>query len=654
MTTPLPQLALGGIVRRYGEQLQWFAIREVSLDVHAGEFIAIIGPSGSGKSTLLNTLGLLDNGWEGTYEIDGIDVRTLNRRLRDELRANVFGFVFQSSYANPYESTARNAALGLAIQGATLKQQSATVAESLDVVGLTLKSESVARLLSGGERQRLAIARAIATSPQVILADEPTGNLDSDTATRVMGLFRELNRTGTTVIVVTHDHAVAQYADRIVEMKDGRIVEIRQNSGPPPLPVDSVVAQPMSMVDKGPAGTPRSPKRHPATFAHVSRIALERAIRAINNATSRPLRSVALVAAFAVAIAGMVAAAGVGASASQQIADRLTQAALDEVRISVPSDASETARAKWTNTLNGLDHVVGVGQVSPLDATQANTRRFPLQTNTNGVPFSGSTLALDASALTLYEVKTVPQIALTHFETDGRVALVGEGIAESLGIQTGSFGAEVWVSGRPYSVIGIIAEAPRAANLRTSVIIPVDQIEDPTVQLLVRTDPGYSAAVAEAAPLALSPASPAEVSVSTTGDLRNLRIGVSTDLNGLLNSISAALLILAVLSASSAMFLSVQSRVQELALSRALGLSRFGVASVFIWEGVIVGFAGSLAGISIGLSFAVAVSAVREWTAVVPWTTLAVAPILGIVCGAFSAFLPAVRASRIDPADAIR
>lgn len=654
MTPRRPQLSLRGIVRRYGAERQWFALRDASLDVYAGDFLAITGPSGSGKSTLLNVMGLLDDEWDGHYEIDGLNVRDLSSTQRDGLRAEAFGFVFQSSYANPFESTSRNASLGMAIQGATLEQQNEAVTHSLGIVGLAHKSDSLARLLSGGERQRLAIARAIATGPRVILADEPTGNLDSMTAVRVMELLRDLNRSGATIIVVTHDPSVATYADRVVEVKDGMASSSVKHTATTLIraPDD----QPEATPTKGGSGSvaPAPPIGRGSNIGRALRVAQERASRAINNITSRPLRSFALVAAFAVAIAGMVAAAGVAASASQQIADRLTQAALDEVRVSIPAELSDEARAGWISTLRGLEHVLDVGEVAPLDASQANTTRFPLRPQVDGSTFNGTTLALDAAALALYEVTTAPSAAGMHFERDGRVALVGQDIAESLGVQMGSFGAEIWVAGRPYAVTGVITEAARAPNLRTSVVVPIDALQDPPVQLVVRTDPGFSAAVAEAVPLALSPAAPAEVGVSTTGDLRNLRIGVSTDLNGLLNSVAVALLILAVLSASSAMFLSVQSRIQELALSRALGLSRFGVASVFIWEGIIVGFAGSLAGVSVGLSFAVAVAAVREWTAVVPWATLAIAPVVGVVCGALSALLPALRASRIDPADAIR
>lgn len=642
-----PQLSLRQVSRRYGDQRQWFAIRKATLNIEHGEFVAIVGPSGSGKSTLLNIMGMLDNSWEGTFRLNGMNVEELNKSESDTLRSKVFGFVFQSSYANPYETTARNVALGLAIQGESLHEQGIRVTHALKMVGLTDKADSLARNLSGGERQRLALARAVATNPQVILADEPTGNLDSASASRVMGLLKELNQLGKTVIVVTHDQTVAEYADRVIEVKDGVLAHMET-----PRPENQRIHS--SKNDNSEQHVPF--RKTPRDRAGAMRRGSERIFRAINNVSSRPLRSATLVAAFTIAIAGMITASGIGASASQQIADRLAAAALDEVRVEVESGTSREERLARVKTIKELAHVVDVGEFAPIDASKANTSRLAQFQSVDGGAFPGTTVAADEASLSLLEVETIPAHASESFNSasPGRVALIGEGVAKSLGIPSPGFGSEVWVSGAPYSVIGTITEAPRAPNLVTSVVVPVGVLPDPDSQLIVRTETGFSASVAEAIPLALSPSAPADVAVSTTGDLRNLRVGVSQDLDGLLNSISLALLGLAVLSASSAMFLSVQTRIQELALSRALGLSQSGVATIFIWEGVMVGLAGSLAGLSIGLAASVGVSAAQGWTAVVPWTALALAPLVGIISGAVSAFLPALKAARIDPADAIR
>ncbi|MBB2969488.1 MULTISPECIES: ATP-binding cassette domain-containing protein [Leifsonia] len=643
MTVSPPRLTLNHIQRRYGESQQWFAVREASLVVEPGEFLAIVGRSGSGKSTLLNIIGLLDSRWEGSYHLGDIDVRGLSATQIDHLRSTTYGFIFQSSYANPYESTERNATLALAIQGAPLREQSEKVSRALEAVGLDQKAAALARSLSGGERQRLAIARALTTNPSIIVADEPTGNLDSETGDQVMEALLELNRQGATVILVTHDPRIAAYADRTVRMADG-VLEITGAE-------NSVGSKLDGQERPSLAVTPSKERR-----GTRSRRASDRLTRAINNVTSRPLRSVALIAAFALAFAGLIGAAGIGATASQQIAGRLTAAARDEVRVNVPAGTSDEEAAAWLDRLGELPHVREVGQVAPLDANTARTSRFAFTSASGNSPFQGSTVAVDSGLFGVLDIGTSPQSLSRLFSsTKEHVALVGADAGAQLGLSDrGGIGAEVWVNGEPYTVVGTITAAPREPNLLTSVVVPLPPFSAGSRQIVVRTDPGFAGPLASAIPLALSPASPADISVETAAELRNLRVGVQTDLNGLLASLAIALLALAILSGASAMFISVQARTQELALARAVGLGQRGVAAIFLWEGVVIGLAGALAGIAGGLAISVAVAAARGWTAIAPWETIAIAPVAGAVCGALAAFLPAVRAARIDPADAIR
>jgi macrolide transport system ATP-binding/permease protein len=643
MSQDPPRLFLRDISRSYGDANQWYAIRNANLDVAPGEFLAVIGRSGSGKSTLLNVVALLDTTWRGNFEIGGVDVKTRTSSELDRLRARTFGFVFQSSNANPYESTARNAALGLAIQGVPLREQEHRVMRALELVGLNGKEGALARSLSGGERQRLAIARAIATNPSVIVADEPTGNLDSETSAQVMNVLSELNKSGTTVIVVSHDPSVAAYAHRVVRMSDG----VLSQSDQPTIRSDVRPAQ-----DTRPGPSSQSSTDY-SRFASWRRAA-DRAYRAINNVTSRPLRSAALIGAFALAFAGLVGAAGIGTTASEQVADRLSAAARDEVRVNVPAGTSDAQRENWTAKVLNMSHVEAVGELASIDAATARTARFALLPDLDGAPFPGSTVAVNRSLLSTLQLRTTPASASRLFEGSSRVALVGKSVAQSLGLASNSVGAEIWVTGEPYTVVGTIVSSSREPGLLTSVVIPIGQLHTPASQLVARTSAGFSGPVAQAIPLALSPTAPGNISVDTASDLRNLRIGIQTDLNSLLGSLAVALLGVAVLSGASAMLISVQSRTQELALSRALGLSQPGVAAIFLWEGATIGLAGALAGISAGLAISVAVAAVRGWTAVMPWQTLGVAPVAGVIFGALAAILPAIRAARIDPAEAIR
>jgi putative ABC transport system ATP-binding protein len=198
------------------------ALRDVSLHIEAGEMVAIMGPSGSGKSTLMNVLGCLDPPTAGRYELDGRDVSRLGRDELAAVRNGKIGFVFQSFHLLPLSSALENVALPLLYAGASGAKDRALGA--LERVGLTHRAHHKPNELSGGQRQRVAIARALVTSPPVILADEPTGNLDSRTGEEILEIFAELNRAGTTVILVTHERDVAEHARRILTVRDGLLV----------------------------------------------------------------------------------------------------------------------------------------------------------------------------------------------------------------------------------------------------------------------------------------------------------------------------------------------------------------------------------------------------------------------------------------------
>ncbi len=212
-----------GIVKTYATVPPVQALRGVDLDVRAGERVAIIGRSGSGKSTLLNVLGLLDEPDAGGYQLLGESTAGLSPRERDRVRAQALGFVFQDAHVLGHRTVAQNIDLKLAVNGVPRRDRPGAVADVLRRVGLVHRASGLGRLLSGGEKQRLAIARAIATDPRVVLADEPTGNLDEVNAEIILGLFDEAARRGVAVVVITHDRRIARWADRSVALDEGRI-----------------------------------------------------------------------------------------------------------------------------------------------------------------------------------------------------------------------------------------------------------------------------------------------------------------------------------------------------------------------------------------------------------------------------------------------
>ena len=201
------------------------ALEEVNLDVERGEFVAIMGPSGSGKSTLMNTIGLLDRPTHGVYRLDGKSVQKLRPNARAKARRDKIGFVFQSPSLLPNLTVLENVALPLAYKGKSYSKRNRQAMEMLDRVGLTNRAYFLPRQLSGGQFQRAVIARALINDPKVIIADEPTGNLDSVSSRLVMELLREIHQMGNTILMVTHNPELTRYATRVLYMSDGNIIK---------------------------------------------------------------------------------------------------------------------------------------------------------------------------------------------------------------------------------------------------------------------------------------------------------------------------------------------------------------------------------------------------------------------------------------------
>jgi putative ABC transport system ATP-binding protein len=219
-----PLLALRDVSRVYGEQVKVYALRDVSLEIFPADHLAIVGPSGSGKSTMLGLLGVLDRPTEGTVEVGGIDTGSLDDAARSRLRGDSVGFVFQQFHLIPHLDALENVATALLFRGLSTRVRRERAMHALEQVGLNARADHRPVQLSGGEQQRVAIARAIVTEPLLVLADEPTGALDSQNAEIVMDIFAGLSTPERAVVLVTHDHGVAATANRVVSMRDGRIV----------------------------------------------------------------------------------------------------------------------------------------------------------------------------------------------------------------------------------------------------------------------------------------------------------------------------------------------------------------------------------------------------------------------------------------------
>ena len=708
-----PAIEMHGITRVF-EGSERAVLDHLDLVVERGEFLAIIGPSGSGKSTLLNAIGLLDTPTSGTYSLFGKNTEGLSDRERDEMRRDHLGFIFQSSNMLLDETSTTNASMGLRVQGVPYSERLQRTEETLEFLGLSDRASIRTRYLSGGEKQRCAIARALATRPPLILADEPTGNLDSHNSAKVIEILQRINATGCTVLVITHDPEVAAAARRVIRIEDGRLHEqSRADSATVPVaeavpvatdtPAETTVGAPVD------ASASLAPGEKPATHRRGSFLT-DDSIEAISALTSRPLRTLLLGLSFALGVGGLISASGMSESASYQVNQRLLGSEQSTLYISDRDNdqnmlgtyrQGESAQ-NVADRISALDYVKNTGFVSSVAPADVRITRFsPYEDEPKtaiglsstsktrleqiGARMNPETLrALEQMNSTLTQqnvadreraeqlsgaIVSVSAARALGIIPEDKVAdnattepRPGELPAVEYGIKLGGLpqvapGVSIWVDGQLMPVVGLFDPGNSGYEFRNTVIVSPGTLQRTgrgQVTYITETERGYGKAVAKAIPLTLKPAEPSQINVETPSDLQSLRASIASDLGLYVGVLSGILLVLASLSAATAMYLSVQSRTAEIALRRAIGSSKWLIARIFLMEGVMLGVLGGSIGACSGMIATIILSLVQGWQAVLSPGFVVLGVGVGALTGLVSSAYPAWVASRKSPADAMR
>lgn len=704
-----PAIEMHGITRIF-EGSERAVLDRLDLVVERGEFLAIIGPSGSGKSTLLNAIGLLDTPTSGTYSLFGKNTEGLSDRERDEMRRDHLGFIFQSSNMLLDETSTTNASMGLRVQGVPYGERLQRTEETLEFLGLSDRASIRTRYLSGGEKQRCAIARALATRPPLILADEPTGNLDSHNSAKVIEILQRINATGCTVLVITHDPEVAAAARRVIRIEDGRLHE-QSRADSATVPVAEVVPVAADTPAEATVDAPVSlaPGEKPASHRRGSFLT-DDSIEAISALTSRPLRTLLLGLSFALGVGGLISASGMSESASYQVNQRLLGSEQSTLYIS-DRDNDQNVLGTYrqgesaqnvADRISALDYVKNTGFVSSVAPADVRITRFsPYEDEPKtaiglsstsktrleqiGARMNPETLrALEQmnSTLTRENVadrERAEQLSGAIVSVSAARALgiipedkaadnatteprPGELPTVEYGIKLGGLpqvapGVSIWVDGQLMPVIGLFDPGNSGYEFRNTVIVSPGKLQRTgrgQVTYIAETERGYGKAVAKAIPLTLKPAEPSQINVETPSDLQSLRASIASDLGLYVGVLSGILLVLASLSAATAMYLSVQSRTAEIALRRAIGSSKWLIARIFLMEGVMLGVLGGSIGACSGMIATIMLSLVQGWQAILSPGFVVLGVGVGALTGLVSSAYPAWVASRKNPADAMR
>lgn len=635
------------------------ALQGVSLTIEQGEFVAIMGPSGSGKSTLLHLLGFLDRPDSGEYILEGKNITRLTDNQLALLRNSLMGFVFQQFHLLPRITSLENAELPLIYAGKRHMRDKAM--EKIKEVGLAQRALHRPNELSGGEQQRVAIARALVNDPLVIFADEPTGNLDTKSQNEIMAIISELNKKGKTVVMVTHEEEVAEYAKRIIRMRDGKIISDDKNKSarkeepaqPIKISIDSIISESQTEI------------RRAELVDHFR--------QAFFAIISHKMRALLSMLGILIGVAAVIAMLALGAGAQQSIEKQLASLGSNLLMIrsgshqlhGVSLGAGVVTRFTFQD-VDAISKLSGVKSVSPTVNGPAQlvyaNKNWSTQAQGTGVNYA----TMHASVPTIGRFFKEEEVRMR-----ARVAVLGATVVRQLFESADPLDAYIKINRIPFKVIGILPEKGATGwhDQDDTVVIPVTtgmyrlmgklyidsiDVEVSDVSLMDQVQKAISDLLMKRHHLAMTKENEDSFEIRNMADIKQTLETTTKTMSWLLGSIAAISLLVGGIGIMNIMLVSVTERTREIGLRKAIGARESDIMFQFLIEAVTMTVTGGIAGVAFGAGIAYLLSLLAHWTIIVSLFSVLLATFFSIAVGLIFGLWPAHQAAKLNPIEALR
>ncbi len=634
------------------------ALQDVSLKIAPGEFVAIMGPSGSGKSTLLHILGLLDRPDSGEYYLGNRKINELSDKELSAIRSRLAGFVFQQFHLLPRMTALENVELPLVYAGK--RQLKDTAQQKLEEVGLSERITHRPNELSGGQQQRVAIARSLVNEPLIILADEPTGNLDSKSREEIISILKELNQKGNTVIIVTHEKEIATSARHVIDMLDGRIISDEES----PIPQKSSKESQVDKIIDGVLSTADRKARRIEFFAYSR--------QAGTALLTHKMRSFLSILGILIGVAAVITMLGLGQGAKEAIKKQfeiaganllMVRARPPKVRgVTLPAGVVTRFTFQDLSAIEKLTDVVKIAYPSVSQRGQIVHKNKNWNTVIEGVGVNFVLVGAPGPAVGRFFTEE-------EVKTREKVALLCVTVAKELFGDSNPIGETIKINFVNFKVIGVlrVRGGGGSYDLDDRVFIPITTamyrlfgkdyidafyVEAKSADLIDAAKEAVSKVIIEQHHRKKNEES--SFQIQNISDIKSALESTTKTMSLLLSSIAAISLLIGGIGIMNIMLVSVTERTREIGLRKAIGATKKDIVVQFLIEAILMSFIGGIAGILLGIGTSVYITSFAGWAMKISLFSITLATTFSLMVGIAFGLWPAQKASTLDPIEALR